>query len=843
MDRTKAWSGVIDGVSDILWYLSIGIEASLNLLLLFLFYAGLAAEAPALAGHIPVHPVSSSPSVKVVLPISAVSTGKLTTSKSNRVVAISAGNHTCALITDGTIRCWGDNTLGQLGSDPAQIQFSSTPLVVNGVSGAIAISTNYNHTCALLKNSTVTCWGHNGLGQLGRAYGAGSPSYIPTVVTDYDRKPLKGVLALTAGGEHTCALLKNKTVSCWGDNSQGQLGSNPTIIPSSFTPVLIRGIKAVTAISASNNHTCVLLQNGTVSCWGSNSMGQLGRDVSAITPPYVPAAVTVGGVKSLKSVFAISTGEEHSCAALKNNTIRCWGNNNSGQLGGDPALVSSSFNPLATAVLTPSDPSSIVAIDSGKAHSCVLKRSGLIWCWGSNQFTQLGDGSHTAPFAIQPDTFVPKKINVGWDKEGFGKPIIPAIAVDAGDNHTCAVYNDGSVFCWGYNGLGQLGNGGLPRSATPMQVPGVTEVKDANAGGLHTCVVVTDGGVRCWGQNELGQLGNNTTINLAAPVNVLSIGSGMDEIPATLVHAGDYHTCALLKDSSVRCWGYGGYGQLGSPEAPGVSLTPVRVKGIGSDSGNEVPAIALSGGGFFSCAVLLGGTVRCWGRGDAGQLGSAIAQSSMPLTVPGISTATTTSSGHEHTCVVLTDHTVRCWGYNNDGQLGNGTAGSNTESATPITVTGINNAIAIGAGDFHTCAVLKDGTVNCWGDNHLGQLGNGESVSSTIPVPVSGLNNVVAIGAGENHTCVLLGDGAVRCWGDHGKGQLGNGRATVNYSSTPVAVSGISTATAISAGDHHTCVVLIGGTLQCWGSNQRGQLGLATLFPSNRPIYTVGLPK
>ena len=742
--------------------------------------------------------------------------------------------------------CWGDNNVGQLGRDPTLIQSSSTPLVIDGINAAVAISTNYNHTCALLKNSTASCWGSNSAGQLGRTINVGTPAYIPTTVTINGSKPLKSVLMLSAGGEHTCAVLKNNTTLCWGDNGFGQLASDPTQTPYSSAPLAINNINAAVAISASYTHTCALLKNSTVSCWGSNIFGQLGRDTHTTTPFYVPSVVTADGVKPLGSVTTLSAGTDHTCVVLKNSTVSCWGNNNSGQLGSDPALVASSFIPLTmTADATfDSDNSPIHAIDTGYAHSCALKNSGEIWCWGKNQSLQLGDGSTTAPFAAQKDVFTPIKVtSFNQDNDGLKGLTLPAIFFSAGESHNCAVYSDSSVFCWGNNRIGQLGNGGLTRHFTPVQTPNISMGKDVNAGGFHTCIVKDDGSVYCWGNNDLGSLGNDTTTDSSIPVRVHGIGSGTGEIPATLVQAGGYHTCAILVDGSVRCWGYGGYGQLGVDIQP-ASLTPVRVLGIGSDaSSGEIPATALSGGNFFSCALMSDHSVRCWGRGDALQLGrSSTMHSPKPVTIPDINTATAITSGHDHTCALLTDGTVRCWGYNLNSQLGNGTGGPDTNSYIPVMVSGIENAIAIGAGGDHTCVVLGDSTVRCWGENHLGQLGNGEFTSSPIPVAVSDLNHTIAIDAGGNHTCALLSEGSVRCWGNDGDGQLGNGGDTVTHSSTPVVAAGINSATAISAGDNHACALLIGGTVQCWGNNGLGQLGIPALFSGNRSIPTIGLP-
>src|SRR5437867_4270855 len=207
------------------------------------------------------------------------------------------------------------------------------------------------------------------------------------------------------------------------------------------------------------------------------------------------------------------------------------------------------------------------------------------------------------------------------------------------------------------------------------------------------------------------------------------------------------------------------------------------------------------------------------------------------FTATGVSPAAAVDAVSFHTCARLQDGTVRCWGLNDSGQLGDGTT---TNASTPVAVPGVGGAAAVSGGGFHTCARFPDGTLECWGRNDSGQLGDPATTSfnSVTPVRVTGITSAIAVAAGGFHTCALLADGTVRCWGENDFGQLGNGTSdptpgtptTVN--STPVTVSGITTAVAISAGGWHTCALLRGGTVQCWGENTYGQLGDgATIAP------------
>jgi hypothetical protein len=181
---------------------------------------------------------------------------------------------------------------------------------------------------------------------------------------------------------------------------------------------------------------------------------------------------------------------------------------------------------------------------------------------------------------------------------------------------------------------------------------------------------------------------------------------------------------------------------------------------------------------------------------------------------------------------------VRCWGDNQYGQLGNGTI---IPSPTPVTVSGITTAVAIEAGIFHMCALLQDGTVRCWGRGEEGRLGNGTTTNSSTPVTVPGIT-AVALAPGAEHSCALLPDGSVRCWGDNNWGQLGNGSSAASVSTTPsAAVTGITTATAVTAGAEHSCVLLPGGSLQCWGRNGDGRLGNGTTADAFTPVPVTGL--
>ena len=386
-------------------------------------------------------------------------------------------------------------------------------------------------------------------------------------------------------------------------------------------------------------------------------------------------------------------------------------------------------------------------------------------------------------------------------------------------------------------------------TSTPLSVvvSGVTATA-VSAGGFHTCALVA-GSVECWGDNEDGELGNNTTTNSSSPVMVMGVGGTGTLSGVTQISAGKYHTCALVS-GSVYCWGLNDYGELGNNTTTN-SGTPVQVRLSATTYLTGVTQVSASG--KFTCALVTGGTVRCWGHNQYGQLGNGnTTDSSIAVQVSGITNATQVTNGANHACALLTDSTVKCWGLNQNGQLGNNTT---TNSSTPVQVLAaggvgsLTGVSSVSGGRLHTCALLSAGTVYCWGDNDNGELGDGTTTSRSLPVQVGTIPNATAVSAGEYHSCALLTDGTAQCWGAGAFGQVGSG--TTADTSSPVTVIGpggygsLSGIAAISAGGadinetndyEHTCALMSNGTVVCWGQNNYGQLGNGTTTMSVSPV-------
>ena len=618
---------------------------------------------------------------------------------------------------------------------------------------------------------------------------------LPTAIMALD------FMAIAAGESHTCALTAGGGVKCWGDNGYGRLGDGTATDRS--TPVDVVGLTSgVTAIAAGGYHTCALVGSGGVTCWGANWSGQLGDGTTwGSTTPVDVAGLTSG-------VTAIAAGGHHTCALTTGGGVKCWGANGSGQLG--HGTTEDRSTPVDVVGLT----SGVTTIAAGGWHTCALTTGGGVTCWGANGYGQLGHGT-------TEDRSTPV------DVVGLTSGVT---AIAAGVYHTCALTGGGGVKCWGWNRYGQLGDGTTTQHSTPVDAVGLTSGVTAIAGGgYHTCALTTGGAVKCWGDNGSGQLGDGTTTQRSTPVDVVGLTSGV-----TAIAAGGWHTCALVGSGGVTCWGRNWDGQLGDGTTADRS-TPVDVVGLTSG------VTAVAAGGSHTCALTAGGGVKCWGWNRYGQLGDGTTtQRSTPVDVVGLTSGVTAiAAGWSHTCALTAGGGVTCWGANS-GQLGDGTT---TDRSTPVDVVGLTSGVtAIAAGGSHTCALTASGGVTCWGNNWRGQLGDGTTTDRSTPVDVVGLTSgVTAIAAGGSHTCALTASGGVTCWGNNWRGQLGDGTTTDR--STPVDVVGLtSDATAIAAGEYHTCALTAGGGVTCWGANEYGQLGDGrwTTWRST-PVDVVGL--
>ena len=347
-------------------------------------------------------------------------------------------------------------------------------------------------------------------------------------------------------------------------------------------------------------------------------------------------------------------------------------------------------------------------------------------------------------------------------------------------NQTLLVKADGSLWAWGQNDAGQLGDGTTINRTQPVQVPGLAGVAGVSAGWFHTLANLNDGTVRSWGLNTFGQLGDNTTTQRLTPVTVNING-------VVAVAAGQYHSLALKNDGTVWAWGVNGQGRLGDGTATD-RHTPVQVIGLTN-------VIAIAAGKSHSLALKGDGTVWAWGDNTHGQLGdNTVTIRTTAVQVVGLTGAVDIAAGGDRSMALKADGTVWGWGYDLQGQLGDG---GGPDKKTPVQASGLTGVASIAAGEDHSLAVKADGTVWAWGFNFDGEVGNGTTTDQTVPVQVTGLSGVSVAGGGAAHSVALKQNQTVSTWGGNAFGQLGIGTTSPDPTTTPVTVpafTGVSAA-------------------------------------------------
>jgi len=327
----------------------------------------------------------------------------------------------------------------------------------------------------------IYCWGYNYFGQLGD--GSTDNQNTPTKINfENGRKVFKAYL----GVYHSCAVFDDGELQCWGMNQYGQVGDNSTIYKIKPTKINIKNESSITQMALGYERTCAVFDDGTMYCWGLNSFGELGDETK------IDKMVPTASIAVKDDVVQVSTGWHHTCVITQDNSLQCWGANGFGQLGDGTTI----HKTMPTKV----------SIDNGKAvmqvvtgwhHTCALSVDGILYCWGWNLFGQLGDDTST-------NKPVPQKVIVN-----NGKKIKQVASIYS---HVCAISDDDTVWCWGRNSKGQIGDG----TQTGKLVPTKVDIGDERAvtqivvGEDHTCVRLDDNAMKCWGENDDGQLGTGT---------------------------------------------------------------------------------------------------------------------------------------------------------------------------------------------------------------------------------------------------------------------------------------------------------------------------------------------
>ena len=411
--------------------------------------------------------------------------GGSTSISRERIGYLSAGDtHTCVVLVDNSVKCFGLGNEGQLGNestsnigDGVGASVASSSAISLGLGrSARAIASGTSHTCALLDNMTVKCWGYGAVGAIGSGSTASrgdNSGEMGDAFPAVDLGSGRTATMIAVGSNHSCALLDNATVKCWGRSNSGQLGYNDTVtrgdaageMGNSLPVISFASGRTATAITAGANHTCALLDNAQVVCWGDNAYGQLGQGSMDNIGDGVGAIVATTPTINMgtgRSVVAISAGDLHTCALLDNAAVKCWGMSSNGRLGtGDTIDLGDDPGEMGDA-LAPIDLGNglgAVAVTTGGEHTCVLLTNTYLKCFGNGMDGRLGYGNQNS-IGDGPSEMGDALATVNL---GVGRTVL---AVSAGLAHTCAMLDDASLKCWGNGGSGRRGSGNTTRVGT-----------------------------------------------------------------------------------------------------------------------------------------------------------------------------------------------------------------------------------------------------------------------------------------------------------------------------------------------------------------------------------------
>ncbi|RLT22228.1 MAG: hypothetical protein DWI30_06350, partial [Chloroflexi bacterium] len=608
------------------------------------------------------------------------------------------GHHHCAVLADSKVRCWGDNSYGQLGDGTYTRRMTS--VLVTGLSGASHVSVGERHSCALKTDKTVWCWGNNESGQLGRDVGT-AESLSPVKVAD-----LSGVKQLQAGWQHTCVIRSDNQVACWGHpagitgNRSGAVVTTPTVIGNTIDSM---------SLGVGNEQSCVAKSDGTVWCWGHVFHGEASWIATGTTTARRSSAVQI---TSVSSIVQVALSKDSACGRRANGDMLCWGEAGMGQLGDGTYQPRGIARDVRVTWQTNPYAARVAMLDGSFQQLCGILTDRRVACWGIEGFYR-PTNYYTKP---EPE-IVPGLQDI--------------VDIQITTNFACALQRTGSVWCWGYDLPTQIMEAGTlsgyaVEKAAPRRITTISNAIALPKGGGTWCLAVTaDGNAYCYA--DTGPLQWTTTYKMIPNSTVTNVG---------MLGSSYIHNCALKQDGTVWCWGDNSYfAQYGNGVANTTNNIPVKVNNL-----DTIQQLAVSS--YHNCVVTSSAEVKCWGTaagvGSDGAGQQAASQGNAyatPKLIDGVSSVKKVAVGDAKNCAVLQNGTVWCWG----GIL---YSGERTASITPYQVSGISDAVDVTvAAASNTygaiCVLRRGGEVRCLGSGDGGGLGNGQTINRTTPRPIS----------------------------------------------------------------------------------------------------------
>ena len=700
---------------------------------------------------------------------------------------IAAGHeHGVAITTDGTLWSWGKNSAGQLGL--GTVIPRSSPVQIGTDNNWSKIDASGFHSIAAKTTGTLWAWGRNFSGELGDN------------TTIYRSSPVQ-IGALTTwslvsnGYKFSAAIKTDGTLWQFGENTYGQLGDNTVILRSS--PIQVGALTTWSKITSINDSAVALKTDGTLWAWGRNRFGQLGlNDIINRSSPVQVGALTTWS--------KIDAGGDICLAVKTDGTLWSWGNNDDGQLGDSTVIRRSS--PIQVGALTTWSNTS-----PGVSHVAATQTNGTLWTWGGNTRGNLGintsSGSRSSPVQVGSLTT--------WSQ------------VSAGSTLTMAMKTDTTLWTFGYNAQGQLGENSVVLRSSPVQIGSAYAAATTNwwkvgPTSLNVHAIKLDGTLWAWGRNIYGAVGDNTVIHRSSPVQIGALTSWTN---LSVSSSGD-HGSIIKTDGTLWAFGYNTSGQLGDNTQISRS-SPVQ---IGSDTNWS----QVSKGGNFTLATRTNGTLWTWGSNTYGTLGdNTVTARSSPVQIGSGTTWLNVAAGGNHSLALKTDGTLWSFGYNGTGTLGDNTR---VYKSSPVQIGTLTTWSRFSASSSHTAAVKTDGTLWLWGTNsNYGQVGDGTRITRSSPVQVGTGTSWLQPSLATNVTTVIKTDGTLWSWGSNNVGQLGL-TDLINRSSPVQVGAGVLGWSLVESTAYSTLGIKTNGTLYGWGQGDQGQVGDNTTISRSSPV-------